>query len=154
MDCNPPGSSVHGILQARILEWVVISSSRESSLTQGLNLRLLHCRQILYRLSHQGSPIICCWSLKTLLTLLLLPSGQSQDSDAWELKLCAVNGKASGWSDSISCLRGQTYRRPWEVLANPAHGAESLSQGCLLLLAASGRGESMSLRGLAHRPGM
>ena len=24
MDCNPPGSSVHGILQARILEWVTI----------------------------------------------------------------------------------------------------------------------------------
>ena len=31
MDCTPPGSSVHGILQARTLEWVAISSSRESS---------------------------------------------------------------------------------------------------------------------------
>ena len=30
MDCSPPGSSVHGILQARILEWVAISSSRGS----------------------------------------------------------------------------------------------------------------------------
>ena len=30
MDCSPPGSSVHGILQARILEWIAISSSRES----------------------------------------------------------------------------------------------------------------------------
>ena len=29
MDCSPPGSSVHGIFQARILEWVAISSSRE-----------------------------------------------------------------------------------------------------------------------------
>ena len=28
MDCSPPGSSVHGILQARMLEWVAISSSR------------------------------------------------------------------------------------------------------------------------------
>ena len=27
MDCSPPGSSVHGILQARILEWVAISFS-------------------------------------------------------------------------------------------------------------------------------
>ena len=27
MDCSPPGSSVHGILQARTLEWVVISFS-------------------------------------------------------------------------------------------------------------------------------
>ena len=28
MDCSPPGFSVHGILQARILEWVVMFSSR------------------------------------------------------------------------------------------------------------------------------
>ena len=31
LDCSPPGSSVHGILQARILEWVAISFSRGSS---------------------------------------------------------------------------------------------------------------------------
>ena len=31
MDCSPPGSSVHGILQARILEWVAVPSSRGSS---------------------------------------------------------------------------------------------------------------------------
>ena len=31
MDCSPPGSSVHGISQARILEWVAISYSRGSS---------------------------------------------------------------------------------------------------------------------------
>ena len=31
MDCSPPGSSVHGILQARILEWVATSFSRGSS---------------------------------------------------------------------------------------------------------------------------
>ena len=39
VDCSPPGSSVHGILQARILEWVAISSSRGSS--QELNLHLI-----------------------------------------------------------------------------------------------------------------
>ena len=31
MDCSPPGSSVHGILQARILQWVAVLSSREAS---------------------------------------------------------------------------------------------------------------------------
>ena len=31
MDCSPPGSSVHGILQAKILKWVAISFSRGSS---------------------------------------------------------------------------------------------------------------------------
>ena len=33
MDCNLPGSSIHGILQARVLEWVAISFSRGSSRT-------------------------------------------------------------------------------------------------------------------------
>ena len=31
MDCSPPGSSVHGILQARILEWIAIPFSKGSS---------------------------------------------------------------------------------------------------------------------------
>ena len=31
MDCSPPGSSVHGIFLARVLEWVAIPFSRESS---------------------------------------------------------------------------------------------------------------------------
>ena len=95
MDCSPPGSSVHGILQARKLEWVAIPISgdlpnpgieprsptlQEDSLpaeppgkpkntgvgslsfpqqlfpTQELNWGLVHCRQILYQLSYQGSP--------------------------------------------------------------------------------------------------
>ena len=42
MDSSPPGSYVHGILQARILEWVSMFSSRGSFLTQGSNLCLLH----------------------------------------------------------------------------------------------------------------
>ena len=56
MNCTPPGSSVHGLLQARILEWVVIPFSHGSSLTQGSNAGLLYCRQIIYGLNYQGSP--------------------------------------------------------------------------------------------------
>ena len=48
IDCGPPGSSVHETLQARILEWVAISSSRGSSKTQGLNPGVLHNRQLRY----------------------------------------------------------------------------------------------------------
>ena len=33
-DCSPPGSSVHGISQVKILEWAAISSARESSQTR------------------------------------------------------------------------------------------------------------------------
>ena len=51
--CNLPGSSVHGILQTRILEWIFPS--------QRSNPCLPHCRQILYHLCHQGSPRILEW---------------------------------------------------------------------------------------------
>ena len=47
VDNSPPGSSVLGILQARILERVVMPSQGIFP-TQGSNLGLLHCRQILY----------------------------------------------------------------------------------------------------------
>ena len=57
MDCSPPSSSVHGILQARIMEWLAHSLLQGIVPTQGSNLGLLHCRQALYHLSHQGSPV-------------------------------------------------------------------------------------------------
>ena len=58
MDCSPLGSSVHGILQARILEWVAMPSSRGSFLTQGSNPGLLHCSQILYHMNHRRSKTV------------------------------------------------------------------------------------------------
>ena len=58
MDYSLPGSSVHGVLQVRILEWVAMHSSRGSSQprdwTLGL-LWLLNCRRILY-----------CWATAVL----------------------------------------------------------------------------------------
>ena len=47
VDCSLPGSTVPGILQARILEWVSISFSRGIFPAQGSNPSLLHCRQTL-----------------------------------------------------------------------------------------------------------
>ena len=61
LDCSPPGSSVHGIFQARILKGVAISSSQGIFLIQGSNphlLCLLYCRKILHPLSHWGSPYV------------------------------------------------------------------------------------------------
>ena len=45
MDCSQPDSSVHGLFQASILEWVAISFSRG----------LLNCRQMIYQLRYEGS---------------------------------------------------------------------------------------------------
>ena len=62
VDYSPPRPSVHRILQARILEWVAGPSSKESSpssdqihvscIAAAAAKSLLHCRQILYPLSH------------------------------------------------------------------------------------------------------
>ena len=60
MDCGPPSSSVHGILQARILEWVARGSSRTRDQV------CVSCtgRRILYHLSPQGSPYVVRGNLK------------------------------------------------------------------------------------------
>ena len=57
---SPPGSSVHGILQAKIDCQALLQGIIP---TQGWKLHLLcllHCRQILYLLSHQGKTIYMC----------------------------------------------------------------------------------------------
>ena len=61
VDCNPPGFSVHGdspgkntVVGCHILLQGILP-------TQGLNPGLPHCRQILYCLSHKGSPRIQEW---------------------------------------------------------------------------------------------
>ena len=51
---DPTGYTVHGILQARILEWVAVPFLQEIFPTQGSNPGLLNCRRILYQLSHKG----------------------------------------------------------------------------------------------------
>ena len=53
---------VHGISQARILEWVAMPNLLQGIFPiRGLNPGLLHCRWILYHLCHQGSPWILEW---------------------------------------------------------------------------------------------
>ena len=58
---DPVDYTVHGILQARILEGVASILLQGIFPTQGLNPGLPHCRQILYQLSHKGSPRRLQW---------------------------------------------------------------------------------------------
>ena len=68
MDYSPPGSSVHGSLQARMLEWVAMPSSRGSSLARDRTcISYVSCigRWVLYHWYHLGSPWVhlhlCKW---------------------------------------------------------------------------------------------
>ena len=64
MDCSPPGTSVHGILQARILEWVVMPLSRGSS-QPGDRTRVSYIacigRWILYNYCHLAKLEVKCF---------------------------------------------------------------------------------------------
>ena len=57
MDCSPPGSSVHGISQARILQWVVISFSRGYSQSRDVICISTVLQLDFLPLSYLGSPI-------------------------------------------------------------------------------------------------
>ena len=56
MDCSPPGSSVHGDSPGKNTGVSCHALLQGLVPNQGWNPGLLHCRQILYSLSHQGSP--------------------------------------------------------------------------------------------------
>ena len=66
MDCSLSGSSVHGILLARILEWVTISFSRGFFQPKEQTRHLLHCQADSVRLRHQGILLNSTEDLKEL----------------------------------------------------------------------------------------
>ena len=75
MDCSPPGSSVHGISQARILEWVAISFSRGSSQSRE--------QTWVSYISCIGRRILYCWVTRKYMAYiyLLLLSEKANDEN-------------------------------------------------------------------------
>ena len=88
-------STVHGILQAGILEWVACSLLQGIFPTQGSNPGLLHCRWILYQLSHQGSPRILEW------VAFPFSSGSSWPRN-WSGVSCIAGGFFTNWATKKS----------------------------------------------------
>ena len=96
MDCSPPGSSVHGILQARILEWVAMPSSRGSPQPRdetqvSLSLSCSSCKMQrsprLYRLERAQAPESpCAWPLTRNIGLALLGKWEMNSHHAKPLK--------------------------------------------------------------------
>ena len=61
MGCSPPGSSVHGYSPGKNIGVGCHALLQGIFPTQGSNPGLLHCKWILYRLSHQGRPRMLEW---------------------------------------------------------------------------------------------
>ena len=85
MEDSPPGFSVHGILQARILEWVAISSSRGSSQPRDrtcISYVSYIGKQVVYHQRQLGSPLTSVLKPKAKqLQLTLLESGTQLHSE-------------------------------------------------------------------------
>ena len=104
MDCSPPVSSVHGISQARILDWVAFSCSRDSS--QPRDQTLISCtgRQILHCWATREAPNVSIWIAKPrthFITAKLLSVGRYWDID---MALPQLLGKQQ-WDCSSGILR-------------------------------------------------
>ena len=83
MDRNLPGSSIHGIFQVRVLEWVAIFFSRGSPWP-----RDRHCRQTLYCLRHQGRGIQKQTAVK--FTEQIIICLKSRPTNTWSLPRSTV----------------------------------------------------------------
>ena len=66
MDCSPPGSSVHGIFQTRVLEWVAIAFSRKTAAAAAKSLQLCPTLCDPIESSPPGSPIPGILQARTL----------------------------------------------------------------------------------------
>ena len=84
-------STVHGILQARILEWVAFPLLQGIFSTQVSNIGLLHGRWILYPLSHKGSPRIMEWVAYPFSSRSSRPRDQTRVS-------CIAGGFFTNWT--------------------------------------------------------
>ena len=83
-------NTAHGIIQARILEWVAFPFSKRSS-QLGLNPGLPHCRRVLYQLSHKESPRILEW------VAYPFSSGSSWPRN-WTRVSCTAGGFFTNWA--------------------------------------------------------
>ena len=107
MDCSPPGSSVHGISQVRILEWIAISFSRGSSLIKDWTCVSCISRQILYQ--GIGQPLDWVLSLfQSLLQLLSLWKAASLASSSKILILLLGDAVSPG-----NCLKNSGSHHLW-----------------------------------------
>ena len=96
MDCSPPGSSVHGNSPGKNTGVGCHALLQQIFPTQGSNPSLPICRQILYQLSHQGSPRILEW------VAYPFSRGTSQPRDQTGVS-CIIGGFFTSWAYTTEC---------------------------------------------------
>ena len=128
IDCSPPGSSVHGILQGRILKWVAISSTRGSS--QPRDQTHISC------VSCITGRFFTWWAIREALYIFILPvepDSYQPRSISWarvtlkthDPDTCRPSGQLRASSPS-DCVGADLYK--WVLGTQPRSGHTSVSE--------------------------
>ena len=112
MDCSPPGSSVHGDCPGNNIAVGCHALLQGIFPTQGLNPGLSQCRQILYHLSHQESPLDF-WAASSFphFTFLALSPEMSARVAQISPKLPHIKGASEPTLLHILALKLQTHEK-------------------------------------------
>ena len=108
LDCSLPGSSVHGILQARILEWVAISFSRGSSQPRDQTLASWIAGRLFTIWATRKAPQVVHW-----LRIHLPMQGTQVQSLVWKDPTCHVTTKPvyhNYWAWALKLLKPKCPR--------------------------------------------
>ena len=132
MDCSPPGSSVHGIFQARVLEWgaiafsvISITQSQIPGDLQSSSWLLLSMCPVVGNLSQEN--IFQHWHVKRLRSCQPLPykmdfpgdsDGKESASNASDLGSILGSGRSPGEGNGYSCLENSMDREAWRAIAH------------------------------------
>ena len=92
LDRSPPSSSVHGVSQTRILEWVTNFLLQEIFPTQESNSHILHCRQILH-----------CWAIREAPSSLRHCGFPSEPLLQWWLNVCVSSNSVTSVNKCVTC---------------------------------------------------
>ena len=133
MDCSPPGSSIHVILQARILEWVAISFSKGSFQPRDWNWSLWATREAYCQRNHILYMPLCTWWWK--IPVVREPwagdpgeMSQEHSGDLRDISVCKNN--SNNWkpncSQSLSFLF--YFHLLNEYLLSGYHGTSAVRQ--------------------------
>ena len=108
MNCSPPGSSVHGILQARILEWVAISLSRGSSWPRDRT-----------QVSHIAGRFFTNWAMREAQKGMLWLHGPGMQETLSSIPGSGRSaGEGNGHPLQYSCLKNPMDRGVWRAIVH------------------------------------
>ena len=121
MDCSPPGSFVHGILQARILEWVAISFSRGSS--QPRNWTQVSCiaDRCFTDLAMKEAQVVINWTIIVKQYFLSRPSDSQEERNRMMKEWKWSESWSLDWSDGFNTSKKYFPIESLALLDVPSH---------------------------------